>query len=102
MNKESCLIILDISKDLFENKKKKFTQAIQCITQLYAHFLLYYKKKDELGLLLINSENSHEQTNLELAIDLGSSNFKSIKRIKELYSSIKEPVESKGDIFNAL
>ena len=103
MNKEGCLIILDLTPDLYNNSNSNLEISFKCINQLIAQFLLYYKKNDEIGLLLINSGKNTNDNNLELFLDLSPAKFFMLRNLRELYKRLlEEKIEGCGDIFLGL
>lgn len=59
--KETTMLIVDVSKDLFDNNKYKLKIAFNILAMISGCNILYEHKTDDLSVMFLNTRNSNEK-----------------------------------------
>ena len=68
--KETTLLIVDLSKDFFEEDKKKLKIALNIVVMISGSNIIHGHKTDDIGLMFLNTKNSNEKS-IELFSEFG-------------------------------
>lgn len=66
--KETTMVIVDISKDLFDEDKKKLKIAFNILAMIAGSNILHGHKTDDISVIFLNTKNSNEK-GIEFFID---------------------------------
>lgn len=96
MNKEVSFIILHLTPDLLA-KSVSFQEAIQIIYSIISQNILYYKKTDRVGLMVLNIANEKGNPS-ELLMEVSQASFQMLKELKTFYGNTKT-CQDRADVF---
>lgn len=72
--KETTMVIIDISEDLFNNEKKNLKIVFNILAMITGSNILHGHKTDDIGVIFLNTKNSNEN-NIELFINFNKASF---------------------------
>ncbi|XP_055596819.1 X-ray repair cross-complementing protein 5 [Uranotaenia lowii] len=108
-SKEACVIILDVGKDTLINTNNRtesfFQRAKRCVTKIVER-KIFSKPQDEVGLILMGTNETSNQLNVEYggydhvseAFDISPSNWQMLRVLEKQV----QPSEVNADWFDAL
>ena len=106
--KESVLIILDLTPDLLYNGQENLKVMMQITNQLIVQKLLYYSKSDEVSVILLKPSEQKNEEKIDIFIPFGVAKLDMVRSIKQLYDDITNETQPMlagaytGDIFDSI